>query len=95
MDLFISAVDHVKRQDESGPNKLLNLLANPFRSQVSSVPKLISASCKSNLQAAFPIFRLRKFGHIDRFYLASCPRILPPKTLQLRRVLTEIEDCGR
>jgi len=40
MDLFISTVDLVKRQTQgtSGAHKLLDLLADPYRSQVSWLP---------------------------------------------------------
>jgi hypothetical protein len=95
MDLFISTVNFVKRQEQgkSGADKLLDLLADPYRSQVSLCA--IFAHNMSNSQLALPIFHLCKFGHVYRIHLTPCPRILPPKTLQLRRIFTKIEDCRR
>lgn len=95
MDLFISTVDFVKRQEQgkSGAGKLLDLLADPYRSQVSLC--VIFTHSMSNRQLALPVFHLRKFGHVDRLHLTPCPRILPSETLQLRRVFTEIKDCRR
>lgn len=90
MDLFIATVDLMKRQ--SGTDKLLDLLADPYRSAVSSFA-LAFTTASLTFQTALPIFHLCKFGHIDRLHLTPRPRILPPKTLQLRRIFTEIEDC--
>jgi len=93
MDIVISTLNLIKRQQqgESGANKLLDLLSDPYRSQVSAGP--ILRQRVSNPPEALSIVHLRQFGHIDRLHLAPCPRILPPKTLQLRRILPEVENC--
>ena len=92
MDLFISTLDLLKRQQgESGADKLLDLLADPYRAQVSLCP--YPSQRVSNSGKALPIVHLRKFGNINRLHVASRSRILPPQALQLRRILTEVEDC--
>lgn len=56
------------------------------------VAQPLTSTCLT-FQTAFPIFHLCKFRHIDWLHLTARPRVLHPKTLQLRRIFTEIEDC--
>ena len=78
---------------ESGANKLLDLLANPYRSQVSLESPSCCVCSKPNVLTACPIVHFRVFGYIRWFYPPPRSRLLPPKTLQLRRLLPKIEDC--
>lgn len=64
---------------ESDAQKLLDLLANPFRAQVGcSMLRRISLS---NGAVVITKFSLRKFRHIDRIYSTTCDRLFASSTV--------------
>lgn len=81
MGLITAIGTILKRQQESGGDKLLDLLEDPFGDQVSPDLATVLFAGISNTRVARTKFRLRQFGNIRWLHVSSCPQFLPPTTL--------------
>lgn len=81
----------VRREEESGAQKLLDLLKNPFSAQVRSASRRLLVF-RANFSIAGTKFRLRKFRYFRWLHSPPRRRILPPSTLQFPRIRAEAQS---
>lgn len=86
---------HLLTRDDSGAQKLLKLLQNPYEQQVHSP---VSQGPQYPPDLAFivaPTRSLRRSRDLRRIHPPSRHRFLPPPTLQLRRIRPEAQGSRR